>query len=84
MVLILVFKSSFKLFNMFTVVKDYVCIVIVSIVSLSSSSATCMAVSSPSITDVFFLVYKCRHHSCPVTLPVGIVRVVVWLRTDVL
>ena len=41
--LVIVFKSSFLLFSMFTAVKEYVCIVIVSFISLAFSSATRMA-----------------------------------------
>ena len=44
MVLIIVFKSSFLLFCMFTVVKYSVCIVMLSLVLLAFSSATRMAV----------------------------------------
>ena len=48
MALAIVFKSSFLLFSSFTAVKEYVCIVIVSLVSLAFSSATHMAVISAS------------------------------------
>ena len=53
MALVIVFKSSFLLFSLFIAVKeyDYVCIVILSLVSLSSSSATRMAVISASNRD---------------------------------
>ena len=44
----IVFKSSFLLFSMFTAVKESVCIVILSLVSLAFSSATRMAVISAS------------------------------------
>ena len=37
MALVIVFKSSFLLFSMFTAVKESVCIVMLSLVSLSSS-----------------------------------------------
>ena len=39
MALVIVFKSSFLLFSMFTAVKESVCIVIVSLVSLAFSTA---------------------------------------------
>ena len=51
MALVIVFKSSFLLFCMFTAVKESVRIVIVSLVSLAFSSATGMAVISASSTD---------------------------------
>ena len=51
MVLVIVFRSSFLLLSMFTAVKDSVCIVILSFVSLTFYSATCMAVISASSTD---------------------------------
>ena len=51
MALDIVYKSSFLLFSMFAVVKEYVCIVILSLVSLAFSSATRMAVISASSTD---------------------------------
>ena len=50
MALVIVFKSSFILFSMFTVVKESVCIAISSLVSLAFSSATRMAVISASST----------------------------------
>ena len=73
--LVIVFKSSFILFSMFTAVKEFVCIVILSLVSLAFSSPTRMAVISASSTDAeslsddyfLFLVYNCRNHQCPVT-----------------
>ena len=40
MALVIVFKSSFLLFSIFTAVKECVCIVILSLVSLAFSSAT--------------------------------------------
>ena len=43
MTLVIVFKCSFLLFSMFTAVKEYVCIVIMLLVSLAFSSATRMA-----------------------------------------
>ena len=51
MALVIVLKSSFLLFSMFTAVKEYVFIAIVSLVSLAFSSATRMAVISASSTD---------------------------------
>ena len=51
MVFVIVFKSSFLLFSMFTAVKDYVCIVILSLISLAFSSATRIVVISASSTD---------------------------------
>ena len=51
MALVIVFKSSFLLFCMFTAVKESVCIVILSLVSLAFYSATRMAVISASSTD---------------------------------
>ena len=51
MVLVIVFKSSFLLFSMLTGVKEYVCMAIVSLVSLSSSSAMRMAVISAFSPD---------------------------------
>ena len=51
MSLVIVFKSSFLLFSMFTAVKESVCIVILFLVSLAFSSATHMAVISASSTD---------------------------------
>ena len=44
-------KFSFLLISRFTAVKEYVCIVILSLVSLAFSSATRMAVISASSTD---------------------------------
>ena len=44
MALVIVFKSSFLLFSMFTAVKEYLCIVILFLVCLASSKASCMAV----------------------------------------
>ena len=73
MALVIVFKSSFLLFSIFTAVKESVCIVIVSLVSLAFSSATRMAVIQYRCgviksNDYFlFLVYNCRSHPCPVT-----------------
>ena len=55
MALVIVFKSSFLLFSMFTADKEYVCIVIVSLVSLAFSSATRMAVISAWSTDTKLL-----------------------------
>ena len=49
--LIIVFKSSFQLFSMFTAIREPVCIVILSIVSLASSSVRRMTVFSASRTD---------------------------------
>ena len=51
MALVIVFKSSFLLLSMFTAVKEYVCIVILSLVSLAFSRATRLAVISASSTD---------------------------------
>ena len=51
MALVIIFKSSFLLFCMFTDAKGSVCIVSVSLVSLASSSATRMAVISASSID---------------------------------
>ena len=51
MVIVIVFKSSVLLLSMFTAVKESVCIVILSLVSLAFSSATHMAVISASSTD---------------------------------
>ena len=51
MALVIVVKSSFLLFSIFTSVKEFVCIVILSLVSLAFSSATRMAVISASSTD---------------------------------
>ena len=51
MALEIVFKCSFLLLSVFTAVKESVCIVIVSLVSLAFSSANCMAVISASSTD---------------------------------
>ena len=50
MALVIVFKSSFLFFGMFTDVKENVSIVIVSLVSLAFSSATHMAIISASST----------------------------------
>ena len=44
MVIVIVCKSSFLLISMFTSVNEYVCIIILSLVSLAFSSATRMAV----------------------------------------
>ena len=49
--LVIVFKSSFLLLSMFTVVKESVCIVILSLVSLAFSRATRKTVISASSTD---------------------------------
>ena len=51
MVLVIVFMTSFLLFSMFTAVKEYVCIVTLSLASLAFCSATRMAVISVSSTD---------------------------------
>ena len=51
MALVIVFKCSFLLLSVFTAVKESVCIVIVSLVSLAFSSAERMAVISASSTD---------------------------------
>ena len=51
MALLIVFKSSFLLFSMFIAVKEAVCILILSLVSMAFSSATRMAVISASSTD---------------------------------
>ena len=51
MALVIVFKSSLLLFSMFTVVKESVCIVILSLVTLVSSRTRYMAVISASNTD---------------------------------
>ena len=51
MALVIVCKSSFLLLSMFPAVKEYVCIVILSLVSLALSRATHMAVISASSTD---------------------------------
>ena len=51
MALVIVFKSSILFFSMFTDVNGYVCIVIVSLVSLAFSSTPRMAVISASSTD---------------------------------
>ena len=51
MALVIVFKSSFLLISMFTAVKESVCIVILSPVSLAFSIATYMAVISSSSTE---------------------------------
>ena len=76
MALVTVFKCSFLLLSVFTVVKESVCIVILSLVSLAFSSANRMAVISASSTDAkslsliiisSFLVYNCRRYPCPVT-----------------
>ena len=48
---VIVFKYIFLLLSMFTAVKETVCIVILSLVSLTFSSATRMAVISASSTD---------------------------------
>ena len=48
-IFLIVFK--FLLFSMFTAVKESVCIVIVSLISLAFSSATRMAVISASSSD---------------------------------
>ena len=51
MVLVILFKSSFLLLSMFTADKEFVCIIILSLVSLAFSSATRMAVISAASTD---------------------------------
>ena len=51
MALVIKFKSSFLLFSMFIAVRDYVCIVILSLVSQAFSSPRRMAVISTSSTD---------------------------------
>ena len=92
MALVIVLKYRFLLLSVFTAVKESVCIVILSLVSLSSPSANRSAVISASSTDAeslslmiisSFFVYNRRRHPCPVTRTVCIVRVVVWLRTYV-
>ena len=45
-------EVQFRIDPMFTGVKESVCIAILSLVSLASSSATCIAVISTSCTDV--------------------------------
>ena len=50
--MVLVIKSSFLSLSMFTTVKEFVCIVILSLVSLAFSRATRMAVISTSSTDL--------------------------------
>ena len=55
MALLIVFKSSFLFISMFRAVKEYVCIVILSLVSLAFSSATRMAIISASRTDAVSL-----------------------------
>ena len=55
MSLVIVFKSSFLLFSMFTAVKESMCIVILSLVTLAFSSATCMAVITASSTDAKYI-----------------------------
>ena len=55
MVPVIVFKSSFILFSMSTAVNEFVCIVIMSLVSLAFSSATRMAVISASSKDAELL-----------------------------
>ena len=49
MALVIVFKCSFLLLSVVTAVKEYVCIVIMSLVSLVISSANRMAVISASV-----------------------------------
>ena len=75
---------------MFTAVKEFVCIGIVSLVSLAFSSATRMAVISASCTEAESLILifissslctTAAATSTPSLEPSGIVRVVVWLRT---
>ena len=51
MALVIVFKSGFLLCSMFTAVKESVCIVIMYLVSLTFSSATCIVIISASNTD---------------------------------
>ena len=51
MAFVIVFKSTFQMFSMFTAVNEYVCIVILSLVLLAFSSASTMAVISASSTD---------------------------------
>ena len=51
MALVIVFKVSLLLLSMFPAVNEYVCIVILSLVSLEFSSATRMVVISASSTD---------------------------------
>ena len=51
MALVIVFNCSFLLLSVFTAVKESVCIVILSLVSLAFSSANCMAVILASSTD---------------------------------
>ena len=74
MALVVVIKSSFSLFSMFTTVNEYVRIVILSLVPLASFSAMRKSVISASSTEIihsnddfFFLVYNCCHHPCLVT-----------------
>ena len=64
---------------MFTPVKEYVCIVILYLVSLASSSATRMAVISASSTDAKSLIIMIISSSICTTATVGIVRDVVWV-----
>ena len=51
MALVIVFKSSFLLFSIFTAVNESVCIIILSIVSLAFPSATHITVISTFSTD---------------------------------
>ena len=51
MAIVVVFTFSFPLFSMFIAVNESVCIVILSLVQLASSSAMRMSVISASSTD---------------------------------
>ena len=76
MTLVIILKSSFLLFCMFTAVKEFVCLIL-SLVLLASSSARGMAVISVSSTDAESLslmiissslcTYNFHRHPYPVT-----------------
>ena len=46
MTLVVVFDSSFRLFSIFTCISESVCMAVLSLVLLASSSAMCMTVIS--------------------------------------
>ena len=72
MALVVVFKSSFPLFTIFTPVNESVCIVTLSLAPLAYSRAVISASSTYAELlslndDLFFLVYDCCRHPSPIT-----------------
>ena len=83
MALVTVFKSYFLLFSVFIAVKEYVCMCVLQYCLLFYWRPQYRCGIIKSNDYFFFIVYNCRSHQCPVTFTVGIVRVIVWLITDV-